>query len=284
MFVVDLQKLLESVRRRAAVVLLAAACAAAAAYVLSGFIAPTYESQALVAVVESPVGGGAVLDAAASLASIVGVGSAADPNKKEEIIAKLRSRALLNAFVTEGNLLPELFSGQWDPRTQTWKSGSEAPTLQDAYELIDEQVLRVSDRRRTSLLTISVRWSDPNQAELWVRELIRRVDAEERHEARTRARASIDYLKAEANRAATVEMRQLVYRLMESHLRDEMLASMSPEFVLKVIDPPEAPDKDRAVSPRKSLIAVATAFIVLVLASLWVAWPGITFNARDRER
>ena len=53
----------------------------------------------------------------------------------------------------------------------------------------------------------------------------------------------------------SVETRQAVGRLLEAQLKQEMLASVSRDYVFKVVSPGRAPDPDRFVRPRRMLLA-----------------------------
>jgi hypothetical protein len=78
------------------------------------------------------------------------------------------------------------------------------------------------------------------------------------------AERSIEYLYGELEKASSVELRQVIHRLIETQIQTIMLTNVRKDFVFRVIDPAAAPDADYYVWPRRVLLA----FIGLVLGGL----------------
>src|SRR5207302_262251 len=63
-----------------------------------------------------------------------------------ETMAILKSRAFLEHFIADRNLLPTLFQHRWDGARSRWKNtdSKPPPTLQDGYELFSKKILLVT--------------------------------------------------------------------------------------------------------------------------------------------
>ncbi|NHZ69958.1 MAG: hypothetical protein GWP20_01870, partial [Thermotogales bacterium] len=93
-------------------------------------------------------------------------------NKKNESIATLRSRKFTEQFIKDEKLIPVLFHDQWDADNQRWyeTDPEDVPTLEDAWELFDKEVRRISEDRKTGLVVLSIEWEDPHEAARWANE------------------------------------------------------------------------------------------------------------------
>lgn len=225
---------------------------------VSLLLTPKYRSSALLAPVEiddpsslpsivgSQLGG---------LAALAGIGGSSGSGK-EEALALLTSRRFTTDFIVEENLLPILFQGEWDRDAAAWKSSADAPTPQDGYKLFHRNVRSVNVDRKTGLITFSVIWKDPVLAAEWVDKLVSRANEQLRVEAIAEAKRNIEFLEAEIENTAIINVRTAIYDLISSNINKIMLASTRVEYAFRVIDPPVAADEDKYVSPNYVLFAL----------------------------
>lgn len=252
-------------RRLLALVLLSTLVAAAAALI----IPRRYEAQ----VVALPRGQdrSSLLNALGGqlggLAAIAGLGGG-ESGQRAEAIQMLQSQVLARQFILDNNLLPVLFSSDWDPRRGAWRGRSH--TLNDAVERFDRRIRSVIEDRRSGLVTVRISWRDAEQAALWANELVRRANEQLRLRAVARAQDAIDYLKREALSADVVEIRQTLYRLMEEQYKTLLLANVNKDYAFSLIDPAVAPDRDQYVFPRLGLFVFGGLFFGVVLALIWI--------------
>jgi uncharacterized protein involved in exopolysaccharide biosynthesis len=97
------------------------------------------------------------------------------------------------------------------------------------------------------------------------------VDGVNRHlqaEAVREAEDSIAYLMEQVGRTSDVELRQTLFKLVESQTKQAMLARVRDDFAFKVIDPPVPPD--RRARPRRALM-VAVTLVGSTLAAVFLA-------------
>ena len=68
------------------------------------------------------------------------------------------------------------------------------------------------------------------------------------------AQSSIDFLTKKLEQTQLADMQTVFYQLIEEQTKTMMLAEVSPEYVLKTIDPANAPDEKS--KPKRALICV----------------------------
>jgi uncharacterized protein involved in exopolysaccharide biosynthesis len=236
---------------------------------------PAYRATTVLLPISQDAGGGAVASLASrlgGLASLAGL-SAGGGTGRDEAVAYLRSRKIITDFITDKNLLPVLFSEDWDATRRAWASSKpeDAPTIGDGYKRFDEQIRGISEDRRTGIVTFTITWYDRQKAAEWANELVARANQSLRERALAESRRTIGYLREEAGRADTVEVRQSIYRLMEEQFKAMAVASAREQYSFKVIDPAAVPDLRERVRPRRLLFA-AIGLLMFFLAGAFAVW------------
>lgn len=268
------------VRRYHAVVAAVSVVTGIAAYIGSFAFTEVYRAEVLVSPVsqeqvsslESLAG---QVGGLGSLAGLIGLQLPTLTTEASTTIAMLRSRSFIEDFIDENDLLPTLFSEDWDSTRAQWRTSDpeDIPTLQDGYELFTSSVLSVIEDRESNLYTIRVDWSDRFVAAAWANELIMRVNEAARLRAITESERSIEFLTKELEVASTLQLRQSIFSLLQSRLNKRMLANTRPEFAFSIIDPALPSDEDKYVWPMRLLFAVLGAFgggVVAIISCLLV--------------
>jgi len=242
--------------------------------VLLAYLLPkSYRAEALLAPnrdVATDAGGASMLGSLGSIASLSGL---LDQGQTitGEAIATLRSRAFLQAFIEENNLLPELYKKRWDPVGRKWKADViVVPTAARAWKDFRDDVLRIEEVRGKDMYEVSVEWGDPKLPSVWLNALIRRLNQEMRAREMKEANDVLQFLKTQVEGTATVEIRAALFRLSESQLRRAAMASVRQDYAFRVIDPPFPSDLDQFVSPRR-VILIALSIILGFAAALVAA-------------
>jgi uncharacterized protein involved in exopolysaccharide biosynthesis len=204
-----------------------------------------------------------------SLASIAGLDSGTS-QLKENALAILQSRAFTQEIIEREDLLPLLFDDRWDAATSSWRPDAEVPTLGDAFELF-EDIRRVSEDRITGIISLAIDWHDRELAARWANLFVNEINNRVRRETISEAEESLGYLQEELGRTSAVELRQAIYRMIETQLNRIMLANVKVEYVFDVIDPAVVPDEDKFVAPRRLLILVLGLSLGLLLGLVFAA-------------
>jgi LPS O-antigen subunit length determinant protein (WzzB/FepE family) len=244
-------------------VLFAAAFTAAAFY-----LTPVYRASAVLVPASMDRGSGlgalkSALGDLGGLASLAGVegASTADSNV-EEALAVLSSRRFTEGFVTDEHILPKLFASNWDAARGTWNT-PKPPTLAKAYKYFDKRVRTIIRDRKTGLVTLQIDWKDRTEAARWANKLVQRLNAEMRSRAIANADAYVQYLEKEYQQTALVPTRDAISRLIESQIRQRMLATVTQDFAFRPASEALPPDEDDPVFPRKLLLLAGGPFVGL---------------------
>jgi uncharacterized protein involved in exopolysaccharide biosynthesis len=217
------------------------------------------------------------LSAAASLASqfgglanLVGVNLGNVGNNGREAQALLTSRRLVEEFVTRNNLLSVLYP---PPQKQ--------PSLWMAVKSFRDDVLAIREDRRSGLTIVSITWKDPVVAAKWANQLVALANDMLRAHAISESQASIDYLNQRIATTSEVEVKKVMYGLIESETKTLMLANVSAEYALSVVDPAVAPEI--RVSPRRTFMVVIGTFLGGVVGLLIVLGMHILRKVPGRQ-
>jgi len=222
------------------------------------------ESQGLLSGLQSQLGG---------LASLAGIGIGSTDGPKQEALATLASHSFTSQFIQDEGLLPILMHERWNDSPKRWWTfwrGSDAPTLEDAFERFDRDVRFVSEDRRNGLVILAIEWTDRNLAASWANSLVATLDRDLRARARAQAERSLKYLETELARTDTVAVREVMFRMMELERRRIMLTFVREHYAFRVIDPAHVPQADRHVRPKRGLILILGALLGCFACFLFV--------------
>jgi uncharacterized protein involved in exopolysaccharide biosynthesis len=189
------------------------------------------------------------------LAAMVGISIPSDSNI-DQVVATLKSRKFLRTYINQNNLIPVLFDDIWDADEQVWTVSSEEdePTEQKAINHFKDNVLAISEPKKSELITLSISWKDPVVASQWANDLVEQLNVQLRKQAITDSQKRVGYLEQELAKTTLQDMRAVLYNLLESEKQKAMLANVNEDFALEVIDPavvPEIPFK-----PNRQIIVV----------------------------
>jgi len=218
-----------------------------ASTVLALVMTPVYRAEIQVAPVsekDSNSRFAAQLGELGGLASLSGINTE-QGGKKNESIATLRSRKFTEQFIKDEKLLPVLFHDKWDAKNQRWIEADpeDIPTLEDAWELFNKKIRSLSEDRKTGLVVLSIEWEDPDEAARWANELVRRVNEMLRKKAAKESETAIGYLREQLRKTSVVELQEVVNRLIESEMKEIILANITREYAFRVIDPAVVPEE-----------------------------------------
>jgi len=224
---------------------------------------PVYRAEVLIAPVterDNSSRFAAQLDEFSGIAALAGINTERG-GRKNEAIATLKSRMFTEQFIKDEKLLPVLFQEKWDEENQRWGDvdPDDIPTMGDAYELFDEELRRISEDRKTGLVVLSIEWEDPDEAARWANELVRRVNVLLRKKAVRESESAINYVQEQLKQTSVVELQQVLHRLIESEMKEIILAKISEEFAFRVIDPAVAAEE--AFKPNIALLLLLGAML-----------------------
>lgn len=267
---VDIRRLLKTVLRFKWIVLVCTLLTFSAATTIAFLITPKYQAVVLVAPADDGKSGGGLAALAGqfgSLAEMAGVNVGGGSSSKEAALAYLKSRIFIEHFIKERNLLPVLFSGKWDASANKWKvqESKDIPSFWDAYQYFSKKILSVTADKKTGLITITIEWKDREQAVAWANEIVRDANSDLRQKTITETQLSLSYLEKELQKTSVIEVQQAIFKVMESQIKNKMMANVQEQFSFKVIDPAALMDEDAYVQPKRPLIMALGLIAGLIL-------------------
>jgi uncharacterized protein involved in exopolysaccharide biosynthesis len=237
---------------------------------VSYFFTPLYTADAILIPSDEMLGlsQSAALGNLGGLASLVGV-NLPGGNKQNEAIETLRSRGLTRSYIESSGLLPIIFQDKWDPVAHKWRTSEHVPSLEDGYREFDKKIRTLVENRKTGLVTISITWKDPQLAKQWVYGLIEGANDLLRKQAIEKSTLNLEYLQKAAEKTSIMEVRTTIYKLMESEIKKQMIASGDKNYAFRVVDPAVVPE--RKVFPKRSLFLIFGALIGALVSSAFIA-------------
>ncbi len=170
---------------------------------------------------------GGLASLAAEFGGVAGGGGLAlsGGTERDVAIATLRSRTVVEAFITENKLLPRIYEYKWYGKAGAlwdFDAGSKS-TVWQAYNDFTKDVLKISEDRKTGLVTLGVESTNPEEAQQWVTELVARTNSQLKERAIQEGEKNLAYLEAQAQQIGQVELVQALYGLVEEQLKQMMV-------------------------------------------------------------
>jgi uncharacterized protein involved in exopolysaccharide biosynthesis len=265
-----IDELLAALRRRTWLIILVSLLTAGAMAGLAFWMTPIYRGTAILAAAHNEKNGlGSTIGSAlgsvgGGFAALAGLGMNED-SATDEALAVLKSEQLTEAFITENNLMPELFPKYWDARNGKWKAGlKKVPTLFRGYRAFD-RIRKIERDAKTGLITLTIDWKDRIKAADWTNRIVQLLNEEMRRRAVVEADASVGYLQKEYGTVADVSTREAISKLMESQIKQQMLAHVTEQYALRQITKAIPADADAPVKPNKILFLALGIFFGALL-------------------
>ncbi len=222
------------------------------------------------------------------LASLAGINLGAGGTDKTGLALEvLKSRVFLENFINKHNLLVPLMAVKnWDANSNTlildekiydatnkaWLREVKAPkkpepSAWEAYQSL-KNIFSIMTDKETGMVTLAIEHYSPEVATQWLFWLVRDINTAMREQDKAEAQRSIDYLTAKLKETQLADMQTVFYQLIEEQTKTIMLAEVSQEYVLKTIDPANAPEEK--AKPKRALIVVLGTMLGGILSVLIV--------------
>jgi uncharacterized protein involved in exopolysaccharide biosynthesis len=216
--------------------------AAAAAFALTA--TPIYRAQVTVTEVtdRGMSLGNSLTNQLGGLATLAGVNIGAS-SEDREARAVLQSRNLISEFIERNRLLPELLTG-----------AEVAPTLWRGVRLFHDDVLTITEDTRQGVTNVAIDWTDAKVAAQWANGFVALANDIVRNRALADAKRNIDYLNGQIKQTDVVELRRVMFNLIETETKTLMFANGRRDYAFTVIDPAVPPEIRH--SPRRTLITL----------------------------
>ncbi len=213
----------------------------------------------------------------ASLASMAGInlvqgGGYAD--KGARAIKILESREFIINFLKRYDLVPEIYSEQsWNNSSRKLKLSNDfdedkrswvrnKPSDMQTYREFVRNHLKIVSEPDSGFITITIDHISPDHAHIILENIIQGINEHMRQIDLRDSNNAIEYLTQQLQLTNISEVRRVFSNVIESQIQTKMLANISDEYVLKVIDPSRVPD--RKFKPRRTAILAITFALTLI--------------------
>jgi uncharacterized protein involved in exopolysaccharide biosynthesis len=239
--------------RKVLIVGVTLACGVVAA-IYSLLATPIYRAQVVVTVAEEMGTGGigGLANQFGELANLAGVNLGGSAAGEREARAVLKSRKLIEEFIA-----------RYDLRAVMRKEDKPPPSLWQAAKRFQESVLDIREDQRQGTIAVSMEWTDADTAARWANGFVALTNELIRKRAIEDSERNIAYLNQQGSQTNVVELRNVMYNLIEGETKKLMIASGRIEYAFKIVDPAVAPEM-RAKPRRTVIVAVALALGVLL--------------------
>lgn len=222
------------------------------------------------------------------LASLAGINLGGGGTDKTGLALEvLKSRVFLESFIDKHQLLVPLMAAKnWDANsntliinnevynetTKTWVREVKAPKKPEpspwqAYKAF-KSILSITTDKESGMITLAIEHYSPEIATQWLKWLVNDINSNMREQDKIEAQNSIDYLTKKLQETQLADMQTVFYQLIEEQTKTIMLAEVSKEYVLKTIDPANAPEEK--AKPKRALIVVLGTMLGGILSVLIV--------------
>lgn len=181
-------------------------------------------------------------------------------------VTVMRSRAFTEKFVASHDIAGELDTPGLVGRFLHPNGNPIEGQLYRTARLFRTDVQAIRLDPKTGFLTVGMRWRDPRRAAEWANEVSAAINEEMRARSIEEADRALTYLQKELTEQTAVEVRLAINKLIESQLRNKMMANTQPEFVYTVLEPALPPHVDDFVSPNRPLVTATSAVLGFLIA------------------
>ena len=250
-----------------------------------------YRASTLLAPASKQAGTGGLAKVAGQfggLASLAGINLGSGGTDKTGLALEvLKSRLFIEKFINKYQLLVPLMAAKnWDIHTDTlildeelynarakaWVRDVKAPKMPEpsrweAFKTFKE-LFSVSSDKESGMITLSIQHYSPEIAKQWLIWLVAEINNTMREQDKSEAQRSVDFLSEKLQETQLADMQTVFYQLIEEQTKTIMLAEVSEEYVLKTIDPANAPDEK--AKPNRALIVLLGTMLGCILSVLIV--------------
>ena len=204
---------------------------------------------------------GAQIGGAMSAFSLL-TGSSNNNSRTNAAIALLQARSTLQRFITENNLMPQLFPTRWDAQARTWKDGR-GPTLEDGYLKL-KGALSIENDETSGVIRLQLSWTDANTAATWANKLVALANRIMQAQTMRRAEKMVSYLYQELHKTENQDLHANIGELIEQQIKVRMIAQSRDDYALEVLD--RAEPSSTKVSVSRLIILLGGIFVGLLIA------------------
>ena len=205
-----------------------------------------------------------------ALASVAGVNLDDSSSDVTLAIAFIKSKKIIRQLTKHETFLPDLMAAKkwhiksnsiiydddlYDKKNKKWVREvdfpfQQVPSEQEAFALFSKQI-NISEDKKNQLVTLSVEHISPSVAKQWAEWIIDEANTMVANLRIEEAESSINYLNEQIKLTPYAELRTMFFSLIQENTQNMMLAKVSKQYALTIVDPPLIPEIKS--SPQRAL-------------------------------
>ena len=233
-----------------------------------------------------------------ALASVAGVNLGDSSPDVTLAIAFINSKKIIRQLIKHESFLPDLMAAKkwhiksnsiiydddlYDKKNKKWVREvdfpfQQVPSEQEAFALFSKQI-NISEDKKNQLVTLSVEHISPSVAQQWAEWIIDEANMMVANLRIEEAESSINYLNEQIKLTPYAELRTLFFNLIQQNTQNMMLAKVSTQYALTIIDPPLIPEIKS--NPKRALICILGTLLGGMLSLLIILVRKFGFSKDD---
>jgi uncharacterized protein involved in exopolysaccharide biosynthesis len=233
-----------------------------------------------------------------ALAAVAGVNLGDSSPDVTLAIAFINSKKIIRQLIKHESFLPDLMAAKkwhiksnsiiydddlYDKKNKKWVREvdfpfQQVPSEQEAFELFSEQI-NITEDKKNQLVTLSVEHISPSVAQQWAEWIIDEANMMVANLTIEEAEISINYLNEQIKLTPYAELRTLFFNLIQQNTQNMMLAKVSKQYALTIVDPPLIPEIKS--NPQRALICILGTLLGGMLSLLIILVRKYGFSKDD---
>ena len=200
----------------------------------------------------------------------------------------MKSWSFIEKFIDDNDLAVEIYAAEgWNKETDTlmindeiydvssgkWliedidTGGLRPPTSWELFQRFDE-ILSVSENKKTGLVSVSVEYYSPKIAKQWLDSYFTAINEHMQMRQVVKVSNNINYLQQQIEKTSIAETREVFYTIIEEQTKKKMVAEASPDYAFVALSDSMVPE--RKSKPNRAIICLFITFLGGVIAVLYV--------------
>ena len=258
--------------------------------IYSLFLPNIYESEALLAPVNSSNGIGGALGSYGRLAGIAGVNipSGGNEGNAPKAIRKISSLSFFKKNIMTNIYLPDLMAlKSWnsdtnilvfddsifDKNSNSWVRDysyprQQKPSAQESFKVFINEHLSLSEDKNSGFITLSIKHQSPFIAKQWTELVVNEINAFYRQKDKLEAEKAVSFLNQQISMTSFSEIKEVLAQLLKEETKKLALIEANQFYVFEYINPPAVMEEKS--EPRRGLISILSAVFGAMLGILFV--------------
>ena len=246
------------------------------AVIFSLLLPNIYESKALLAPVDSSSSIAGAIGGYSSLAGLAGFNlpNAGVEGNSQKAINKISSLSFFKNNILPNIYLPDLMALKtwnsntntlaydnsiYDTNNNTWIRDysypqQQIPSVQESFEVFADEILSLSEDKKTGFVTLSIKHQSPFIAKQWAELVVNEVNAFYRQKDKSESEKAVSYLNQQISMTSLSEIKQVLAQLLQEETKKLTLIEANMYYVFDYIDPPAVMEKKS--EPKRGLISI----------------------------